>query len=353
MASLSRFVIYSAVITTFFPLFTQASKSTNLAPQPFHLTPDQITSYERDGVVIIKGLLKGDELKNAIRAAKRIQKSATIGQRLAYILFPLYRSVQFQTWRKYKAMEKVAFDSAAATISAKLMGLDEDGSGRSVRLLKDAFLGYRAGDQGCGWHVDDRTFWPCEDEKIGLRDAGVNVWITLSPVSVKSGGGLAVALGSHRAKFAEKARKVIKEKGGQTTCLLETLAPDLHEKMEELKALHDLEPGDAIIHDRYVFHRANQFVDPVAGKKEGTKLRISLRYVPDSATFFNNTMDRAIEMKNLSTGDLVSKGEEYYPQTWPNSLPEERNKKALIEQPMFTLKRMLGFFFQMRKSKKN
>ena len=142
VATMSRFIIaYSAAIVIFFPFFTATSQNTDLSPQPFHLTPDQISTYERDGVVVIKGLLKGDELKNAIKAAKRIKHSATIGQILAYFMFPVYRSIQFQTWRKHKAMEKVAFDSTASTISAKLMGLDKDGSARSVRLLKDAFFG--------------------------------------------------------------------------------------------------------------------------------------------------------------------------------------------------------------------
>jgi len=295
--------------------------------------------------------LQGEELKNAIRASKRVHRSRSLTQLIVSRLFPTpYSSLEFQTWRKHKALEKLAFDSAASTISAKLMGLDrENGAERSVRLLKDAVLGYQAGDIGCGWHVDDKYFWPCEDKNIGQRDAGVNVWITLSPVSVKEGGGLAIAKGSHKAAFAKKAREAIKKPF--TTCLLESLAPDLHDKMEKLKTIYDLEPGDAIIHDRYIFHRAHEFADHVEGKKAGVKLRISLRYVSDDAIFFNNTVDRAIEVKNLSTGDLISKGGEYYPQTWPNSLLEERNKKAMIERPITSLRSLFKFFFAAMKNK--
>jgi len=312
-------------------------------------------------VIVIRGLLEGRELKDAIKAANRVQRSKGLGQRLLYKLSPSYRNLEFQTWRKHRALEKVAFDSAAPTICAKLMGLentnDGEGSGatagdfRPLRLLKDAVLGYSAGDKGCGWHVDDRVFWPCEDKNIGKRDAGVNVWITLSPVSAKEGGGLAIAPGSHRVGFAKKAREAIAAMGPATTCFLQKLAPECHEKMERLKVVHDLEAGDAIIHDRYVFHRAEPFVDPIKGKKSGTKQRVSLRYVPADATFVDNKMnvDRVIKQKGLSTGDPISKGGEYFPQTWPNRLPEEKRSKVIADQNPFTLNKILKMIIMQKK----
>lgn len=321
------------------------------APASYNLSPEQIATYRRDGVLVVRGLLQGKELDDAIKAAKKVQRSQTLAQQLFYRLFPSYRSLTFQTWRKYSALERVAFDSAAATICAKLMGLDnDDGSQdtntknggsrrRCVRLLKDAVLGFRAGDKGCGWHVDDRTFWPCEDRGIGQRDAGVNVWITLSPVSASEGGGLAVAPGTHKTGFAKTAREAIASKGSITTCALETLEPDCHERMEGLKRVYDLQPGDAILHDRYVFHRADPFVDVVEGKKAGVKQRISLRYVPDDATFFDkNGQERAVEVKDLATGDALKKGGEYYPQVWPDSVPEERSKKVMEDEGFISYK---------------
>jgi hypothetical protein len=342
------------------PIYTIAS-----SPASYNVTPEQISTYQRDGVIIVRGLLEGIELKEAIKAATRVQRSKSLGQRLLYKLSPSYRNLEFQTWRKHRALEKVAFDSAAPTICAKLMGLentnDGEGSGataghfRPLRLLKDAVLGYSPGDKGCGWHVDDRVFWPCEDRNIGKRDAGVNVWITLSPVSAMEGGGLAVAPGSHRVDFAKKAREAIAAMGPASTCLLQKLAPDCHERMEKLKMVHDLEAGDAIIHDRYVFHRAEPFVDPIKSKTAGTKQRVSLRYVPADATFFDNKMnvDRVIKQKGLSTGDPVSKAGEYFPQTWPNRLPEEKRRKAMIDQNPFTLKKIFKMVLAQKKEQKN
>lgn len=356
-------------------LLLSGASGNGVGPASYNVTPDQIATYKRDGVVVIRGLLEGRELKEAIKAANRIQRSKGLGQRFLYRMNPSYRNLEFQTWRKHRALEKVAFDSAAPTICAKLMGLDggdgaassnnddptysrDDGSEeariyRPLRLLKDAVLGYSAGDTGCGWHVDDKVFWPCEDRNLGKRDAGANVWITLSSVTAAEGGGLAVAPGSHRLNFAKKARKAISS-SFHTTCSLERLAPDCHEKMEKIKAVYDLHPGDAIIHDRYIFHRPDAFLDPIRSKKAGTKQRISLRYVPADATFFANTLNteaRAIEEKGIATGDFVSKGAEYFPQTWPNRLPEERSMKIRVEDNPFSMKTVIKMVVSAQKAK--
>ena len=58
--------------------------------------------------------------------------------------------------------------------------------------------------------MDTKGFWPCYDSAPNedARLEGVNVWITLSPLNSTEGGGLAVAPGSARASWCEKARNV-------------------------------------------------------------------------------------------------------------------------------------------------
>lgn len=330
-------------------------------PANYNITPEQKSIFRKDGVVIIRGLLQGKELKNAQKAAVRIQRHKSLSKRLLYKLLPNYSNLEFQTWRNNDAIEKVAFDSAASTICAKLMGLDDSSSSssntninsntnkiRPLRLLKDAVLGFSAGDIGCGWHVDDKVFWPCEDRNIGKRDAGINVWITLSPVTSQEGGGLAIAPKSHKVQFAKKARMAIAS-GPRATCELERLDPKSHDKLEHMKKVYDLQPGDAIVHDRYIFHRAEPFHDLVQGKKAGTKQRISLRYVPADATFYKNEINadnQVVERKSLCTGDLISKGGEYFPQTWPFRIPDESQMKVKTDENPFTLRKMMKLMMQ-------
>lgn len=371
------FIKLSSLLTLTSLVSLNANAHDQLLPASYELSPKQIETFQQDGLVVIRGLLKGQELKDATKTVNRMKWKKSLGQRLLYRFFPSYCNLEFQTWRNNPALEKVAFESAAPTICAKLMGLDrnDDGDGdgdgvaegeegfRPLRLLKDAVLGYKAGDTGCGWHVDDKFFWPCEDRNIGERDAGINVWITLSPVTAAEGGGLALVPGSHRAPFAEKARKAI-QGGFSQTCFLEKLAPDCNEEMEKLKVVYDLEPGDAIFHDRYIFHRGDPFVDEnknenknknkieKKGRKLETKQRISLRYVPADATFYDNYSEkRVVQARNLSTGDPVSKGCEYFPQTWPRRLPQEKSIKALAEQKT-SLKSVISMVLSIARAKK-
>ena len=274
-----------------------------------------------------------------------------------YKLFPSYGNLKFQTWRTNAALEEAAFDSAAPDICASLMKLNPNR--QSLRLVKDAVLGYQAGDKGCEWHVDDKVFWPCEDGNIGKPNAGINVWITLSSISKKNGGGLALARGSHVKKsWTQKAREVIASRGPMTTCLLQSLDLKSWERMEGLKETHDLQPGDAIFHNRYLFHKGDPFSEKSDGnggreERKGMKHRISLRYMPADATYqkfdMGGPVDPVVEKKGLKTGDPLSKAGEYFPQTWPHRLAEEQHKEVLAEPDLFTLK---GIFQMMNSMKK-
>lgn len=326
--------------------------------------------------------------------------------------------MSFQTYRKHKALKKVAFDSTAPTICAKLMGLDDDDDNdeehtqenniaggrqrqrqqpRSLRLLKDAVLGFSKGDKGCGWHVDDKMFWPCEDSHQDnnndndndsnasssssssskkatsaayRKDAGVNVWIALSPTTAEEGGGLAVAPGTHDpsgtgriGRLAQKARNAIAiaSNGAGSTCILEMVEPECNAEMEQIKRVYDMQPGDAIVHDRYLFHKPDAFKENDNGhndnEKTFTKQRISLRYMPSDATFFNTGVDGAATQKNLKTGDPLWKAGEYFPQTWPCELEEERKANTKQDRNPFSAKLLFTLLTKERQinkaSKKN
>ena len=120
---------------------------------------------------------------------------------------------------------------------------------RPLRLMKDALLALSPGDKSCGWHVDDKFFWPCYDNTdITAIDEGVNVWITFTPLLAKQGGGLAVAPTSSRAIWREECRKFIgtfdpKNSAGNT-CELATRSPKCNRLLESMKFLHNMEPGD-------------------------------------------------------------------------------------------------------------
>ena len=278
-----------------------------------HLTSSQISNYRKDGVLLIKGLITGKMLQKAQDGTNKLLNQSNRRT-------PSYSFAKIQGWRTNKFLRNIAFNSDAPRISAELMGLNKT---RPLRLMKDALLALSPGDKSCGWHVDDKFFWPCYDNTdITAIDEGVNVWITFTPLLAKQGGGLAVAPTSSRTIWREECRKFIgtfnvKNAAGNT-CELATRSPKCNRLLESMKYLHDMEPGDALFISRYLFHRGQPF------HKGNPKLRYSIRYMPADAQIFDNKMEASIHNKHFVDGSLLSAAGAYYPQVWPRSILRER-----------------------------
>ena len=55
-----------------------------------------------------------------------------------------------------------------------------------------------------------------------------------------------------------------------------------------------MEPGDALLHSRYCYHRGERF----SSAHSDAKLRYSIRYMPESARLFNNGFEGALKAKS-------------------------------------------------------
>uniref|UniRef100_A0A7S0L216 Phytanoyl-CoA dioxygenase n=1 Tax=Coccolithus braarudii TaxID=221442 RepID=A0A7S0L216_9EUKA len=281
-------------------------------PGRITLTKEQLETYDRDGVVLVKGVLTGWRLRRLKSTAEGILQQN--GPRVAG-----YRLIDFQGWRNNCVLRSVACDGTVPDLVAQVMRLKTD---ERLRVLKDAMLALKPGDEGCGWHVDDKFFWPCHDSATNedARLEGVNVWITLSPLTAAEGGGLAVASRSARAAWREEARMAIAGAVGHVpnTCRMATLSPATHRRLERMKVLHQMEPGDALLHSRYCFHRSETFAHG------DLKLRYSIRYMPEDARIFNNGFEAVLKAKRLQGGESLAACGEFYPQVWPRPLWRER-----------------------------
>ena len=81
-----------------------------------------------------------------------------------------------------------------------------------------------------------------------------------------------------------------------------------------------MEPGDALLHSRYCYHRGERF----KSAHSDAKLRYSIRYMPESGRLFNNGFEGALQAKRLQGGESLAACGEYYPQVWPRPLWRER-----------------------------
>ena len=286
------------------------------------LSQQMIDIFKRDGVILIRNVIQDEELQNAINAARNIKTQVKI---------PNYDKISFSSVHENEFLMNVAIKSKVPAIVAELLGIKGDRN--ELRVLKDAVLGFRPGQAGCGWHVDDKGFWPSTDDMDGI-----NVWIALDEYKASHGGGLAVAPTSHEATFAKAAREAIKS----STCSMATLSPECNEQIESLRIVYDMQPGmylslgrevgqvispntfhyvyiiclfifiyicysyvifmfsgDAIMHTRYCFHRSDDFsAEGVAAfaamQRSYPLLRYSIRYMPATSTVAIDSIEKPL-----------------------------------------------------------
>ena len=291
-------------------------------PLPSFLSVQQRQDYHRDGFLLIRQLVHDhEELESLQLAANQIYHSWSI---FDLLFSSYYAKLSFQVWRYSRPFAQLAFESAVPSFSAQLLQEQEGQSGvsstattTSVRILKDALFAYSpTGNKGCGYHQDDRGFWPVSDDTTG-----VNLWLALSSVTAKQGGGIRVVNQSLvDADTAESCLEIIRV-GLNTTCSMETLSPDCHARLDAASISYDVEPGDALIWDRRTFHRSDPFKmddDDHDNVAITPKLRYTLRYIPGHAE---------AEGKDGFLHPSVETGEKfispYYPQVWPKTLPDE------------------------------
>jgi len=238
------------------------------------LTEGQIDDFFRTGVVVVPGLLQGDLLERAIEAKERIeQNAAPVGE---------YEGIAFRVWEKEPVFRELAVDSPFSRAAAQLTPRPtvDDGvkPARQLVVLRDAYFKLRGSGVGCNFHVDDPFFWPCLQGEPG---PGVNIWVALDPVT-EDGGGLAVAPGSHTIEFLD-CREAIRA----NTCMIHKLNPAASAKLEAIAQVPLMNPGDAIVHTRYLFHRAEPFKVGSAGAAGRGIARYSVRYMPSNALSAN------------------------------------------------------------------
>ncbi len=231
-------------------------------------------SFDRDGVIAIRGLLDPELLKALDGATEKIVQEQQSRNEEKKKIKPKVltgrgkRPQQFFTVGEgamFELMEnstspfvEVALQSNIPQIVADLLNFDSDEStDATLRVLRDIFLAKDEEEYICGWHVDDVGFWPALVEEPG-EPIGINVWIALDDMPIHKGGGFALAVGSHSTSWKEEAydaigsthtyprrgfnssRDVLQNRPGNGTCNIEHTSPHLHRRMEETKRVYDI-----------------------------------------------------------------------------------------------------------------
>ena len=223
---------------------------------------------------------------------------------------------------------------------------------------RDVFLAKDEEEYVCGWHVDDYGFWPADP-----HSPGINAWVALDDMPIKNGGGFALAIGTHAADWRMDAHRAVgstltyppggfadakdmfDNRIGNGTCNLATAAPELNDRMEEVKRIYDIKRGDVIFFDRWLFHRTVPFDRDVVrhrrGRHRGHRAgyeadppppllhrRYSIRYAPGSATLpggYGTELSVLWDESNAgrTLDDVCRRDGPWYPRAWPDVSDEE------------------------------
>jgi Phytanoyl-CoA dioxygenase (PhyH) len=221
----------------------------------------------------------------------------------------------------------------------------------------------------CDWHVDDQQFWPAQfgstaSQRSGKDQHGVNVWVSLDDMPADCAGSMAVAPGSHRAEWRERAYEALGQNRSadvdltlddvinffsnpsrRGTCTIGNVDVELREMIEKLSVVVDVKRGDCIFCTRLLFHRTLDVTEK--GKSHYSKAtlnRYSIRYVPGSTRLpgVYNSLDWAHMADEANAGrsldEVVALGACcWYPLVWPtveldvDDKLDEMSRTALVE----------------------
>ena len=218
------------------------------------VTPENVESFNRDGVVCIRGVLSADWIERMRAATARV-----LAQHAGEA--PTFRTLLY-LWEKDEDFGAFALDSALPGIAARILQSEE------VRLFADQLLVKEPGSvEKTPWH-QDQPYWPLCGTQL------CTIWVALDPVTLEN-GAVEYIRGSHRwGKWYKpqsfSAQSPIDAPDWETI-------PDFDKQRDRHEFLHwDVEPGDAIIHHPLIVHGAGG-----NGHADRQRRAIAPRYVGD------------------------------------------------------------------------
>ena len=133
---------------------------------------DDINSFQRNGVVVIRNLLDANQVEELAEAIDwNIDNPSHLGQTASRNTDPGHFFEDFCNWQRIPAYRKIIFDSDIGSIAASLMGSEE------VRLFHDHMLVKEpATKQPTPWH-QDLPYYNIEGAQ------NISFWIPVDPVS--------------------------------------------------------------------------------------------------------------------------------------------------------------------------
>lgn len=237
------------------------------------ISNEDILTYERDGVVCIRGQFDADFIEKTLALCVDHSTDTAVSLVAADDADggPGRTIVSSHMARTRPGFMDVAANSPAAEIAAQLMGVPD------VRYFYDQLFVKEAGTRApTDWH-HDLPFWPFDGNHIA------SVWIALTPVNQENSGLVYVA-GSHkwntlyRPDPAPPRENFLKgDSAGLPPC------PAFHKEFDNPEyrfVSWDMAPGDCLVHHPLTVHGAG----PNASLEQ-RRVALSIRYFGGDTTW--------------------------------------------------------------------
>ena len=234
------------------------------------LTPEEIESYQQDGVVLVKNAVDPSWIETLIEFAdkqlnnpSRLSNDGNPGKETGRMFTDRY------LWRNSDVIYDYISQSGCARLAAQAM------QSQSARFYFDHLLvKKRDTSTPTPWH-QDVPYWPFRGKQIA------SIWLALTPVTVE-GSGLEFVRGSHKTEqfYLPEAFGSSGAKVNSWTGTGEGIpCPDIESDRSSFDIVgYDLEPGDALLFSAWTLHGA-----PGNSSSTQDRYAISTRWLGDDA----------------------------------------------------------------------
>ena len=251
------------------------------------LSAEQITQYQRDGVLVVKGFLESEELEvwrtqvDEAVANRQDRKMAHGDWKSGDSYYDKVFTQRLNLWMDHEGMRDLMVDERLGKMAADLAGVE------GIRIWHDQALIKEAWANPTAWHLDN-PYW-----SFYSRNA-ISIWVALDDVTL-SNGCLYFMPGTHQEATFENS--------GITEQMADLF--DVYPKWGERSALAaPMKAGDCSFHNGLLAHGAGANMTP------GRRRAMTCAYMPEGAVFNgqkNVLPDAYIE--TLSEGDVLDNDE--------------------------------------------
>ncbi|MCH2173410.1 phytanoyl-CoA dioxygenase family protein [Myxococcota bacterium] len=289
----------------------------NSLPKPAvpsrYFTEEELSTFERDGVVCARGLLDQETIHHLREALEdAIEKLSILGKSALNRESKGFHGDIF-VWKLHDAFRDLALFSVLPALSHQVLGT------ATINFFYEQFFVKRAGSPvDTPWH-QDIPFWPVSGTQI------VSFWIPLDPVTRES-SGLEFVLGSQN--WNERFKAVTP---GHDAYLMDTdlpTAPNYAEQRSDYDVVGwDMDPGDVILFGPVVCHGS-------AGNASNTidRRALAFRYCGEDVRFAPRHATMPLLWDHgLEPGDRL--GGSLFPQVWPEVIEDEIARRMAGPEP--------------------